>query len=143
MDGEVLRYYERGEEDRRLREGDGRLELWRTQDVLRRVLPAPPARVVDVGGGPGVHAEWLAADGHEVELVDPVPLHVERAARIPGVTARPPCGRRPPRPPPAVGAAWAGGGGSGAGQGVGKSRRLILALSQAGSAGSRQNTMPS
>ncbi|MBO2457044.1 class I SAM-dependent methyltransferase [Actinomadura violacea] len=88
MDGEVLRYYERGEEDRRLREGNGRLELWRTQDVLRRVLPAPPARVVDVGGGPGVHAEWLAADGHEVELVDPVPLHVERAAGIPGVTAR-------------------------------------------------------
>ncbi|MDL4821996.1 methyltransferase domain-containing protein [Actinomadura opuntiae] len=88
MDREVLRYYERGEEDRRLREGDGRLELWRTQDVLRRVLPAPPARVLDVGGGPGVHAEWLAADGHAVELVDPVPLHVEQASRIPGVTAR-------------------------------------------------------
>jgi ubiquinone/menaquinone biosynthesis C-methylase UbiE len=56
--------------------------------VLRRVLPAPPARVVDVGGGSGVHAEWLAADGHVVELVDPVPLHVEQASRVPGVTAR-------------------------------------------------------
>jgi SAM-dependent methyltransferase len=44
--------------------------------------------VVDVGGGSGVHAEWLAADGYEVELVDPVPLHVEQASRIPGVAAR-------------------------------------------------------
>lgn len=98
MDRDVLRYYERGEEDRRLREGDGRLELWRTQDVLRRVLPAPPARVVDVGGGSGVHAEWLAADGHAVELVDPVPLHVEQASRIPGVTARPGDARDLPEP---------------------------------------------
>ncbi|MEU6753100.1 class I SAM-dependent methyltransferase [Spirillospora sp. NPDC046719] len=88
MDRDVLRYYERGGEDRRLREGGGRLELWRTQDVLRRLLPAPPARVVDVGGGSGVHAEWLAADGYAVELVDPVPLHVEQASRIPGVSAR-------------------------------------------------------
>ncbi|SEK57199.1 class I SAM-dependent methyltransferase [Nonomuraea pusilla] len=84
----VLAYYAQGEEDRRLRGGRGRLEFWRTQDVLRRVLPAPPARVLDVGGGTGVHAEWLTADGYEVELLDPVPLHVELASRLPGVTAR-------------------------------------------------------
>lgn len=87
---EILAYYERGKEDARLRDGGapaGRLEFWRTQDVLRRLLPAAPARVLDVGGGSGVHAEWLARDGYEVELVDPVPLHVEQAARIPGVTA--------------------------------------------------------
>ncbi|GAB3151773.1 class I SAM-dependent methyltransferase [Microbispora hainanensis] len=64
------------------------MELWRTQDVLRRALPSPPARVLDVGGGTGVHAEWLVADGYEVELLDPVPLHVERARALPGVTAR-------------------------------------------------------
>ncbi|WP_214415411.1 class I SAM-dependent methyltransferase [Sphaerisporangium fuscum] len=85
---EVLDYYERDEEHRRLREGRDRLEFWRTQDVLRRVLPPAPARVLDVGGGTGVHAEWLAADGYEVELLDPVPLHVERAGRLPGVRAR-------------------------------------------------------
>ncbi|WP_181809447.1 class I SAM-dependent methyltransferase, partial [Streptomyces shenzhenensis] len=28
------------------------------------------------------------ADGHAVDLVDPVPLHVAQAARLPGVTAR-------------------------------------------------------
>ncbi|ELP65288.1 class I SAM-dependent methyltransferase [Streptomyces turgidiscabies] len=85
---EILAYYARGDEDARIRQGSGRLEFWRTQDVLRRLLPEAPARVLDVGGGSGVHAEWLARDGYEVELVDPVPLHVEQAGRQPGVTAR-------------------------------------------------------
>lgn len=88
---EILAYYAQGKEDARLRPGGasaGRLEFWRTQDVLRRFLPAAPARVLDVGGGSGVHAEWLAQDGYEVDLVDPVPLHVEQAARLPGVRAR-------------------------------------------------------
>lgn len=84
---EILAYYNRDSEDQRLRSGHSRLELWRTQDILRRVLPAAPARVLDVGGGTGVHAEWLAADGYAVELLDPVPLHVERAGSIPGVVA--------------------------------------------------------
>src|SRR5262245_17859998 len=61
MRPEVLDYYLEDGERVRLREGLGRLEFWRTQDVLRRVLPAPPARVLDVGGGDGVHAQWLAA----------------------------------------------------------------------------------
>ncbi|MET7473307.1 class I SAM-dependent methyltransferase [Streptomyces sp. NPDC005648] len=88
---EILAYYNRGEEDARLRPGGapaGRLEYWRTQDVLRRLLPAAPARVLDVGGGSGVHAEWLARDGYDVDLVDAVPLHVELASQLLGVTAR-------------------------------------------------------
>lgn len=84
---DVLRYYERGGERDRLTEGRGRLEFLRTQDILRRHLPPAPARVLDVGGGMGVHAEWLAADGYAVHLVDPVPSHVEAAGRLPGVTA--------------------------------------------------------
>ncbi|MBN6051770.1 class I SAM-dependent methyltransferase, partial [Nonomuraea sp. RK-328] len=94
----LLAYYEQDREHTRLREGRGRLEFWRTQDVLRRTLPPPPARVLDVGGGTGVHAEWLAADGYRVELLDPVPLHVQRAARLPGVTARPGDARHLPVP---------------------------------------------
>ncbi|MBW1597018.1 bifunctional 2-polyprenyl-6-hydroxyphenol methylase/3-demethylubiquinol 3-O-methyltransferase UbiG [Streptomyces sp. JJ38] len=61
---------------------DGRLELLRTQELLRRHLPAPPARVLDVGGGTGVHARWLVADGYDVELIDPVARHVEQAAEV-------------------------------------------------------------
>ncbi|MEV4469378.1 class I SAM-dependent methyltransferase [Nonomuraea sp. NPDC049504] len=88
MDPALMTYYERGGERTRLREGRGRLEFWRTRDVLLRTLPPAPARVLDVGGGTGVHAEWLAAEGYEVEVIDPVPLHVSEAAELPGVTAR-------------------------------------------------------
>lgn len=61
---------------------DGRLELLRTQELLRRFLPEAPARVLDVGGGTGVHARWLVADGYEVRLVDPVARHIEQARAI-------------------------------------------------------------
>ncbi|MFE9424957.1 class I SAM-dependent methyltransferase [Kitasatospora sp. NPDC006697] len=87
---EVRAYYDRGREPDRLCRPENRLEYWRTQDVLRRLLAAHrpgPLRVLDVGGGAGVHAEWLAGDGHTVQLVDPVPLHVDQASRLPGVTA--------------------------------------------------------
>jgi len=57
----------------------GLLEFARTQEILRRELPAPPAVVLDVGGGPGAYALWLAREGYEVHLVDPVPLHLEQA----------------------------------------------------------------
>ncbi|MBY8884112.1 class I SAM-dependent methyltransferase [Streptomyces sp. PTM05] len=61
---------------------DGRLELERTKELLRRFLPPAPARVLDVGGATGVHAKWLTEDGYEVDLVDPVPRHVEQASAI-------------------------------------------------------------
>ncbi|GGW51407.1 hypothetical protein GCM10010320_35110 [Streptomyces caelestis] len=44
--------------------------------------------MLDVGGGSGVHAEWLAGDGYQVGLVDPVPLHLHQAARLPGIAVR-------------------------------------------------------
>lgn len=84
---EVIAHYDEGEEHARLTAGHGRLELWRTQDILLRHLPAAPASVLDVGGGPGVYAVWLAGLGYSVHVVDPVPLHVEQAAALPGVTA--------------------------------------------------------
>ncbi|WP_405959375.1 methyltransferase domain-containing protein [Streptomyces sp. NBC_00868] len=71
------------DEDGRLTtSADGRLELLRTQEILRRYLPTAPARVLDVGGGTGVHARWLVDDGYEVELIDPVARHVEQAAKV-------------------------------------------------------------
>lgn len=80
-------YYERDEEDERLGGGVGLLELLRTKELVLRYLPPAPASVVDVGGGTGVHARWLAELGHRVDLVDAVPLHVAKAAGIPGVQA--------------------------------------------------------
>jgi SAM-dependent methyltransferase len=75
---EIAAYYDRGEEQGRL--GDwGRLEFMRTRELLSRLLPAPPAAVLDVGGAAGAYALPLAAEGYEVHLVDPVALHVEQA----------------------------------------------------------------
>jgi SAM-dependent methyltransferase len=59
-----------------------RLEFLRTQELLRQRLPTPPARLLDVGGGTGAHAAWLAADGYAVTLLDVVPAHVERARAL-------------------------------------------------------------
>jgi SAM-dependent methyltransferase len=80
----VMRFYgQTADESSRLTSSaDGRLELARTKDLLRRFLPPTPARVLDVGGGAGIHAEWLTADGYEVTLVDPIPRHVERASTV-------------------------------------------------------------
>jgi hypothetical protein len=87
---EILAHYAEGIERPRLTAAPS-LELVRTQQLLGRCLPAPPARIVDVGGGPATYAEWLAALGYDVHMVDPVPLHVEQARTVaasgPGFTA--------------------------------------------------------
>jgi len=86
----VRTYYVRGIEAGRLGGGlrTGPLEFARTTQLLERFLPAAPAEVLDVGGGPGVYAAWLCERGYRVHLVDPVQLHVEQAtAAHPSVTA--------------------------------------------------------
>jgi SAM-dependent methyltransferase len=79
VDPEIVAHYDLGLEDARLRRGAGRLEALRTCSILERVLPGPPAHVLDVGGGPGFYARWLLQRGHSVRLVDPVALHVAAA----------------------------------------------------------------
>src|SRR5690242_16313009 len=82
MDADILEYYDRGGEETRLIDS---LELLRTKVLLRRHLPRN-ATVLDVGGASGVYATWLADEGHDVKLVDPVPRHVN-SARAKGVEA--------------------------------------------------------
>jgi ubiquinone/menaquinone biosynthesis C-methylase UbiE len=79
LPSDMLSHYRSGTEAQRLTIGRSRLELVRTQDILDRYLPSPPAVVYDIGGGPGIYARWLAKIGYEVHLVDPVPLHIEQA----------------------------------------------------------------
>ncbi len=81
---DVVAHYESSLEEDRLSAGLAALELLRTQELLRRHLPAPPAQVLDVGGGTGVHADWLLADGYGVHLLDITPRHVDQALRVSG-----------------------------------------------------------
>ncbi|HEY6785838.1 MAG TPA: methyltransferase domain-containing protein, partial [Trebonia sp.] len=74
IESEVLAHYAEGREHGRLTSRQS-LELLRTRVLLERFLPAAPARVLDVGGGSGVYASWLADRGYQVRLIDPVPLH--------------------------------------------------------------------
>jgi ubiquinone/menaquinone biosynthesis C-methylase UbiE len=78
---EVVSHYDLGVEQPRLGQGSSQLEFERTCEVIGRVFPPAPATVLDVGGGPGVYACWLARKGYQVHLVDFVPLHVEQARR--------------------------------------------------------------
>lgn len=85
---EIIDFYSNTirEADRLTSSADGRLELLRTRELLRAALPAAPAEVLDVGGGPGVHARWLTGDGYRVHLVDPVPRHIDQATES-GISA--------------------------------------------------------
>lgn len=71
-------YYATGAEQPRLSSGPGRLERERTQVLLERYLPPTPARVADIGSGPGSYSLWLAARGYDVTARDLMPLHVEQ-----------------------------------------------------------------
>jgi ubiquinone/menaquinone biosynthesis C-methylase UbiE len=75
----MFEHYRQVQESGRLFDGVGELERARTQDILARHLPRPPATVLDIGGAAGVHALWLAQAGYTVHLFDPVELHVEQA----------------------------------------------------------------
>ncbi|MGH9674543.1 MAG: methyltransferase domain-containing protein [Bryobacteraceae bacterium] len=83
----IARYYAQIREDQRLAEPIGRLEMERTQEVILRYLPPPPAVIVGVGGGPGAYSRWLAKLGYEAHLVDLTPKHVEQALALGGIAS--------------------------------------------------------
>ncbi len=76
----ILSFYRQTQEANRLTTSTkGQLEFVRTQEIITRYLPAPPAVVLDIGGGSGPYACWLAKAGYEVHLIDPVDLHIKQA----------------------------------------------------------------
>ena len=78
---EVIEFYTQFAEESRLGAGSARLEYERTRELLERLLPPPPGRIVDVGGGAGAYAFWLADRGYQIDLVDATPRLVEEARR--------------------------------------------------------------
>ncbi len=80
LSDEILSFYRQTRESERLtNDVRGQIEFARTQEIITRYLPPPPAVVLDIGGGSGPYACWLAKAGYEVHLVDPVDLHIEQA----------------------------------------------------------------
>jgi SAM-dependent methyltransferase len=78
--GAIVSWYEdQGGEPDRLRSGRGLIEAARTKELVERHLPDGVLSILDVGGGGGYYASWLAGVGHQVVMLDPVPLHVEHA----------------------------------------------------------------
>jgi ubiquinone/menaquinone biosynthesis C-methylase UbiE len=74
----LINFYEGYDESNRLFKR-GELEFERTKDVIRESFPPAPATVLDVGGGPGAYAFWLAEEGYSVHLIDAVPKHIDQA----------------------------------------------------------------
>src|SRR6267143_2912723 len=62
----------------------------RTQELILRHLPNPPATAIDAGGGAGVYACWLAALGYHVHRIDPVAKHGDQAFRASAAQPRHP-----------------------------------------------------
>src|SRR5215831_105497 len=89
MPTEMFQHYELAMEADRLSHHAGLLERERTQEILCRYLPPPPATILDMGGGAGAYACPLASLGYAVHLLDPVPLHVEQALDASRRSARP------------------------------------------------------
>lgn len=86
---DVRAYYDRYAEEDRLANGAFQLEFERTKEILARVLPKPPARVLDVGGAAGTYSLWLAIQGYETHLVDASERLVNEARRRSQAADRP------------------------------------------------------
>jgi SAM-dependent methyltransferase len=75
---ELQAHCAQGREWDRLDDPKGVVEFGRTKEILQRRLPAAPAVIADIGGGPGRYALWLAELGYTVEHRDLMRLHVEQ-----------------------------------------------------------------
>ena len=87
---EIVSFYTKSfDESKRLTDGFGQLERTRTEELIIRFIPKPPAVVIDVGGATGIYSFFIAGLGHEVHLVDIVPNHIDQAKAVSGKGDRP------------------------------------------------------
>jgi len=70
MSSVVEQYYDENVQREWERMDRHRTEFAVTLRVLHDYLPMPPARLIDIGGGPGRYAIALAQQGYAVTLVD-------------------------------------------------------------------------
>jgi len=72
-------FYNKASEETRLDKGMGVFEFERIKSLIDKYIPFSSSKIIDVGGGTGKYAEWLAKKGHQVHLVEPVFKHIKLA----------------------------------------------------------------
>ena len=72
-------FYNKASEETRLEKGMGVFEFERIKSLIEKYLSTSSSKIIDVGGGTGKYAKWLAKKGHEVHLVEPVAKHLQLA----------------------------------------------------------------
>jgi len=72
-------FYNKVSEETRLEKGMGVFEFERIKSLIEKYLSTSSSKIIDVGGGTGKYAEWLAKKGHDVHLVEPVAKHLQLA----------------------------------------------------------------
>ncbi|MBL4708227.1 MAG: class I SAM-dependent methyltransferase [Flavobacteriales bacterium] len=79
-------FYNKASEETRLEKGMGVFEFERIKSLIEKYIPSTSSRIIDIGGGTGKYSEWLAKNGHQVHLVEPVAKHIKiaqnRASRL-------------------------------------------------------------
>ena len=78
---ELEDFYNKASEETRLEKGMGIFEFERIKELIQLHISKSKSIIIDVGGGTGKYAEWLAKDGHQVHLVEPVLKHIKLAEK--------------------------------------------------------------
>jgi ubiquinone/menaquinone biosynthesis C-methylase UbiE len=78
LSNEIINYYTNCNEKERLAY-EYSIEKIRSQEIISRYLSKDNLKILDIGGANGVYSFWLAALGHEVDLIDMTPKHIEQA----------------------------------------------------------------
>ena len=76
---ELENFYNKASEETRLEKGMGIFEFERIKELIEQHISKPNSTIIDIGGGTGKYAEWLAKNGHNVHLVEPVLKHIKLA----------------------------------------------------------------
>lgn len=72
-------FYNKASEETRLEKGMGVFEFERIKSLIEKYISSTSSKIIDIGGGTGKYAAWLAEKGHQVHLVEPVSKHIKIA----------------------------------------------------------------
>ena len=77
---EVYDFYNNGAEIDRLERGLGKVEFYRSKEIISKYI-TEKSTIYDIGGGIGKYSEWLAELGHDVTLIELAPTAVAYAKK--------------------------------------------------------------